>query len=157
VLYPSHGARQPKYRQVLDEVLALDKGERAVLTLLFLRGPQTPGELRSRTERLHAFTDLGELERALASLADREEPVVEEMERRPGQKETRWRHLLGPTPAVVGAAPAAAAHLAPPAAQVGAELAELRAELAELRAELAAAREEISRLQALLEELTAPD
>src|SRR5690349_10906229 len=55
VIHPSHGARQAKFRQVLDEVLDLSDGERAVVTLLLLRGAQTPGELRSRADRLHAF------------------------------------------------------------------------------------------------------
>jgi uncharacterized protein YceH (UPF0502 family) len=103
VLHPSHGARQPKYRQVLDEVLTLEPGERAVIALLLLRGPQTPGELRSRAERLHAFADLAEVEAALASLLGRDEPLVHELERRPGQKEQRWIHRLGPV-AVGGAA-----------------------------------------------------
>jgi hypothetical protein len=96
VLHPSHGARQPKYRQVLDEVLTLEPGERAVITLLLLRGAQTPGELRSRSDRLHSFSSLGDVERALASLAARDESLVEELDRRPGQKEQRWVHRLGP-------------------------------------------------------------
>lgn len=96
VIHASHGARVPKYRQVLDEVLALGDGERAVLTVLLLRGPQTPGELRSRSDRLYAFTELREVDAALASLGTRDEPLVRELERRPGQKETRWVHLLGP-------------------------------------------------------------
>jgi uncharacterized protein YceH (UPF0502 family) len=98
ILHPSHGARQPKHRQVLDEVLLLDDAERAVLTVLLLRGPQTPGELRSRSERLHPFTALAEVERALATLRDRDDPLVEERDRSPGQKERRWAHRLGPLP-----------------------------------------------------------
>ncbi|HEX2577265.1 MAG TPA: DUF480 domain-containing protein [Aquihabitans sp.] len=111
VLHASHGARVVKHRQVLDERLELTGGERAVLTLLLLRGPQTPGELRSRAERLHRFGGLDEVEAALAGLAGRDEPLVEELERRPGQKERRWTHLLGPV-----AAAAAEASPAPPAA-----------------------------------------
>lgn len=95
IVHAGTGARATKYRQVLDEHLALDDAERAVVTLLLLRGPQTPGELRSRSDRLHAFGDLGEVEAALASLRDREEPLVVELERQPGQKERRWTHLLG--------------------------------------------------------------
>lgn len=95
VLHASHGARTEKYRQVLDEVLELEDAERAVLTLLLLRGPQTPGELRSRSGRLHAFASLDEVDGALRSLAGRSEPLVEELPRRPGHKEQRWRHLLG--------------------------------------------------------------
>ena len=98
VLHPSHGARQPKFRQVLDEVLALEAGERAVITLLLLRGAQTPGELRSRSERLHTFSDLASVDAALTSLAQRDNPLVAELARRPGQKEQRWVHRLGPEP-----------------------------------------------------------
>src|SRR5688500_9075922 len=96
VVHPSHGARQPKYRQVLHEALRLDDGERAVVTLLLLRGPQTPGELRSRSDRLHAFEDLAEVDAALTALAARPTPLVAELPRRAGQKEQRWTHLLGP-------------------------------------------------------------
>ena len=98
IVHASHGARVVKYRQVLDEHLALDDGERAILTLLLLRGPQTPGELRSRAERLHTFAELAEVDQALTALASRDEPLVLELERRPGQKERRWVHLLGPVP-----------------------------------------------------------
>jgi uncharacterized protein len=143
VLHPSHGARQPKYRQVLDEVLHLEGAERAALTLLLLRGPQTPGELRSRAERLHAFTSLDEVEGALASLRNRGEPLVRELDRQPGQKEQRWVHLLGPL-----AEPPAAGSPSPTSAS-GAELERLRAELTEARAEIA-------RLQQELDDLTAP-
>lgn len=152
VLHPSHGARQPKYRQVLDEVLHLDDAERAVVTLLLLRGPQTPGELRSRADRLHAFSGLGEVERALRSLAGRDEPLVAELDRRPGQKEQRWIHRLGPVDVTTEAAAPSAAR---PSSSDG-ELAALRATLAETQAELRAVQAERDRLQALLDELTAP-
>ena len=152
VLHPSHGARQPKYRQVVDEVLHLDGGGRAVITLLLLRGPQTTGELRSRSDRLHAFADLGEVEAALRALADRDVPLVAELERRPGQKEGRWIHLLGPVD--LGSTQAPEPSTAAPT--TGAELEALRAELARVQSELAAATSEIHRLSALLDEVTAP-
>jgi uncharacterized protein YceH (UPF0502 family) len=139
VLHPSHGARQPKFRQVLDEVLVLDQAERAVLTLLLLRGAQTPGELRSRAGRLHAFGDLDEVDTALRSLRSRGEPLVEEQERRPGHKERRWIHLLGPV-------------VEPDVGAPGPTTSELDA----VRAELAEARAEIARLQQELDDLTAP-
>lgn len=94
---PSHGARTEKYRQVADEVWQLEDGERAVLTLLLLRGPQTPGELKSRSARLHDFADLDDVHAALASLAERDDPFVAQLERRPGHKERRWTHLIGPS------------------------------------------------------------
>jgi uncharacterized protein YceH (UPF0502 family) len=96
VIHPSHGARTPKHRQVLDEVLGLDPAERAVLTLLLLRGPQTPGELRSRADRLHDFDSLDQVLAALHMLSVRAEPLVQELGRQAGQKETRWVHRLGP-------------------------------------------------------------
>lgn len=145
VVHPSHGARQPKFRQVLDEVLALEDGERAVLTLLLLRGPQTPGELRSRADRLHAFASLGEVEQALTALAGRARPLVEELPRQPGQKEQRWVHRLGPV-AVPG----------PPAASPAGRAADERGELEALRAQLAEAHAEIERLRQELDDLTAP-
>jgi hypothetical protein len=151
VLHASHGARVPKYRQVLDEVLGLDGGERAALTLLLLRGPQTPGEIRSRSERLHAFAELGEVDAALTSLAGREPSLVVELDRQPGQKEQRWRHLLGP---------AAASTYTSRAAGTGADVFgsdERDAEIERLRLELAGANEEITNLRRLLDELTAPD
>ena len=96
LLHASHGARVVKFRQVLDERLQLTDAERAILTVLLLRGPQTPGEMRSRSERLHTFPELAELDAALDRLASRPVPLVAEQERRPGQKERRWIHLLGP-------------------------------------------------------------
>ncbi len=138
VLHPSHGARQPKFRQVLDEVLALDPGQRAVLTLLLLRGPQTPGELRARSDRLHGFDSLAEVQAALEGLAARPDPLVRELERRPGQKEQRWVHLLGPIAESASPEPAGPT------------------ELDELRAELAQAHAEIERLRQELDDLTAP-
>lgn len=95
VIHASHGARVVKYRQVLDERLALDDEARALLTVLLLRGPQTPGELRSRSERLYPFETAVEAEAALGELAGRAVPLVLELERRSGQKERRWTHLLG--------------------------------------------------------------
>lgn len=95
VIHASHGARVVKYRQVLDEQLALEDDDRALLTVLILRGPQTPGELRSRSERMHPFETAAEVESGLAALAGREVPLVHELERRAGQKERRWMHLLG--------------------------------------------------------------
>jgi uncharacterized protein YceH (UPF0502 family) len=94
LVHASHGARTVKYRQAATELLGLDGPSRAVLTLLLLRGPQTPGELRSRSDRLHAFGSLGEVQDALSGLGRREEPLVVLLPRRPGHKEARWAHLL---------------------------------------------------------------
>lgn len=106
IVWSDTGRRTLKYHQVLDEQLGLDAEERALLTVLLLRGAQTPGELRTRTERLYAFGDRGEVESCLRRMAGRPEPLVRELERRPGQKDRRWIHLLGPTPQPAGPAPA---------------------------------------------------
>ncbi len=95
LVHASHGARMVKYRQVADETLQLDGAERAVLTVLLLRGAQTPGELRSRSERLHAFSSTTDVEKALDRLAARGEPLVRRLDRRAGHKEHRWTQLLG--------------------------------------------------------------
>ncbi len=98
IVWSDTGRRTLKYHQVLDEVLGLAPDERALLTMLLLRGPQAPGELRARTERLHAFADRGEVEACLRAMAGRAAPLVRELERRPGQQDRRWVHLLGPAP-----------------------------------------------------------
>jgi len=107
IVWSDTGRRTLKYHQILDEHLGLEPDERALLTVLLLRGAQTPGELRTRTERLHTFADRGEVEECLRRMAGRPQPLVRELERRPGQHDRRWVHLLGPVPQE--AAPAAAA------------------------------------------------
>ena len=87
--------RADKFRHVLEEVLALEPEDLAVLSVLMLRGPQTSSELRTRTERLHPFADQEEVDDVLRRLAGREEALVARLERQPGQKEHRWAHLLG--------------------------------------------------------------
>jgi uncharacterized protein len=91
----SRSNRADKYRHVLDEIFALEPEHLALLSVLMLRGPQTAGELRSRTERLHPFASQEEVDETLRQLAGRREPLVARLERRPGQKESRWAHLLG--------------------------------------------------------------
>ncbi|HEX4977222.1 MAG TPA: DUF480 domain-containing protein [Nocardioides sp.] len=98
IVWSDTGRRTLKYHQTLDEHLGLGPDERALLTVLLLRGPQAPGELRTRTERLHPFADRGEVEACLRRMAERPEPLVRELERRPGQQDRRWVHLLGPVP-----------------------------------------------------------
>lgn len=101
----SRSNRADKYRHVLGEVLAIEPEQLALLAVLLLRGPQTASELRMRTERLHPFTDQEEVDEALRRLAGRSEPLVARLERRPGQKENRWAHLLGGDLAEVLAGP----------------------------------------------------
>lgn len=90
--------RVMKHRHDLTRTLELDDRSAAVLAVLLLRGAQTPGELRLRTDRYVTFDSPSEVERVLEDLARRDEPLTRELERRPGQKEQRWIHLLGPVP-----------------------------------------------------------
>ena len=98
IVWTGTGQRTLKYHQTLDERLELEPDERALLTVLLLRGEQAPGELRTRTERLHGFADRADVEACLRRMAGRPEPLVRELERRPGQQDHRWVHLLGPLP-----------------------------------------------------------
>ncbi|MCH9652120.1 MAG: YceH family protein [Deltaproteobacteria bacterium] len=91
----SDGARSERWNESVTRRLGLQAPARAILTVLLLRGPQTPGELRIRTDRMHSFSSLQEVEESLQGLAEGAEPVVTELGRRPGQKETRWAHLIG--------------------------------------------------------------
>jgi uncharacterized protein YceH (UPF0502 family) len=87
------GSRAAKYRHLLDEALRIDSAEQAVLTVMLLRGAQTPGELKGRTERLHPFATLADVEETVDRLIER--GYAERDARRPGQKEDRFGHLLG--------------------------------------------------------------
>jgi uncharacterized protein YceH (UPF0502 family) len=152
------GARAPKYRHLLDEALPMSEAERAVMTVMMLRGPQTLNELRTRTERMHTFGSPEEVVATLDGLAAR--GLAEHVGRRPGQKEDRWRELLGaeaeeepaaepaandwappPTPVPHTPPPAAPAPPPPPVPderveRLEREVAALRAELDELKTQL---------------------
>jgi hypothetical protein len=108
-------SRVAKYRQIFTDTANLTRPELAVLCVLMLRGPQTAGELRSRTERLHHFEALGEVEKSLQRLIERHpEPLVQQLQRQAGTKEPRYAHLLsGPiaeTDVVSSGKPTAASH-----------------------------------------------
>ncbi|WP_432892291.1 DUF480 domain-containing protein [Kribbella sp. CA-245084] len=98
IVWVDTGRRTLKYHQTLDEKLELEPDERALITVLLLRGAQAPGELRTRTERIHKFDDRTDVEACLRRMAARTEPLVRELERRAGQHDRRWIHLLGPVP-----------------------------------------------------------
>ncbi|PYT98442.1 MAG: DUF480 domain-containing protein [Acidobacteria bacterium] len=87
-------SRVTKYEHRLQEAFNFYRHESAILCLLLLRGPQTPGELRSRSERMHSFEDLGAVQSSLQHLMKREPPLVKPLPRQPGTKETRYVHLL---------------------------------------------------------------
>lgn len=94
------GSRVLKYRHALAEVLGLSEAALATLAVLMLRGPQTVGEIRGRTGRMHEFDSLDEVEEVLQALAAREPSLVVELERQPGQKEARYAHLLAGEPEI---------------------------------------------------------
>jgi uncharacterized protein len=157
---PSHGRSAVRYRHVLDEALGVDTRQCALLTVLLLRGPQTVGELRGRTDRMTTFDSLDEVEHELRFLSAMAEPLVASLARRPGQKEERWACLLeeeraAPSVSEAWERPGQPRHgmggagaLADEVDQVHhdggddirSELAALRAEVSELRSDLDALR-----------------
>ena len=93
IVWSDTGRRTLKYHQVLTDLLDLEDDERALLTVLLLRGPQAPGELRTRTERLHSFDGRDDAESCLVGMAER--GFVRRLDKRPGDRDHRWVHLLG--------------------------------------------------------------
>ncbi len=105
LVWAGAGSRTVKYHQLLEEELALTAEQLAVITVLLLRGPQSPGELKTRTERLHAFADRSEVEACLAAMAAADPPLVRELPLQRG-RDPRWIHLLGPVPTMADASAA---------------------------------------------------
>ena len=163
-LASGHGSRATKYRHLAEEALGLGREELAILAVLLLRGPQTPGELKARTERMAQLASLADVERVLEVMTERE--YVRRIGRRPGQKEDRFEQLLGgagsggaqepapvytptptPTPAPatipapIQAPPPAEAALAVENGELAERVTALEAEVASLRAELDELRE----------------
>ena len=142
---PAGGAdsRVTKYEHRLQETFNFSRGETAVLCVLLLRGPQTPGELRGRTERMHRFEDLDAVQSSLQTLMQREPPLVVVLPRQPGTKEFRYAHLLsgdieaGELPAPRTASPPSndqrVSRLEEAVAALQNEVAELKQQLAEFR------------------------
>ena len=129
--------RSMKYRQTFDGALGLSDPETAVLAVLMLRGAQTPGELKTRTERLHPFGDMGELGGTLERLIERD--LVTRLDRGPGQREERYRHLLAE-----GAEETLPAGPPPEEPAPGDErIRRIESQLDELRSEIRALREEL--------------
>ena len=141
---PASGAdgRVTKYEHRLQEVFNFTRRETAILCVLLLRGPQTPGELRGRTERMHRFEDLDEVLSGLQQLMRREPPLAKALGRRPGTKEVRYAHLLsGDVEAWEGPADTANAPedsgSAERLAQLEEQVATLRGEVSELKQQMA--------------------
>jgi uncharacterized protein len=136
-------ARSVKYKHVLDQALGLDPAQLSLLAVLMLRGPQTPGELRARTERMYPFESNDELDRTLGELIDRQ--LAAPLARRPGERGQRYTHLLageGEEPAPI-AAPVAEPAAAAQDGGLGERVGRLETEVDALRAELRALREEL--------------
>jgi uncharacterized protein YceH (UPF0502 family) len=142
--------RVAKYEHWLGEVFNFTRAETALVCVLLLRGPQTPGELRGRTERLHRFDEIGEVLAALQKLMERTPPLAAVLPRQPGTKESRYAHLLsGPVESVVAAfasEPAFARREAGEDAGHEERIAQLEATVIELRQEVAALRQKIDDL-----------
>jgi hypothetical protein len=140
----SSGGRVMRYAHNAGRVLGLPPQSVALLATLMLRGPQTAGELRINCERLHAFTDISAVEAFLEELAARPQgPLVRELARQPGTRETRWAHLLSGEPDVA-AAPAADSP-GPREASLG-EIAALKANVDRLEGEVAELRDKLARV-----------
>jgi uncharacterized protein YceH (UPF0502 family) len=140
LVWRSEGARSEKWQQSVVRRWGLDRAGKALMTLLLLRGAQTPGELRTRSERLHPFATLQQVEDGLQGMATIDEPLVAEQPRRAGQKEIRWIHLVGEIlePEAVTAPPEVVGKPSGPAlservARLEETVQRLEAELAELR------------------------
>ena len=137
---PARGAdgRVAKYEHRMQEVFNFTRGEVAVVCVLLLRGPQTPGELRGRGERMHRFEELSDVQSTLQRLMQREPPLVKVLPRQPGTKEARYAHLLSGEPAEAVATVDTVEYggTGSSMTQMEAEIAALREEVAELRAQV---------------------
>ncbi len=136
LVWRAESARATRWRQSVDRRWELEPATKAVITLLLLRGPQTPGELRSRSDRLHAFESVEAVERALEKLAEPPEPLVRELVRAPGQKEARWAHLLAGEPTEPPPAAGVVAGAAREPSDLASRVAELEQRLATVEARL---------------------
>jgi uncharacterized protein YceH (UPF0502 family) len=145
---PASGAdsRVTKYEHRLQEVFNFDRREIAILCVLLLRGAQTPGELRGRTERMYRFEALDDVHATLDRLSQREPPLVAVLPRQPGTKESRYMHLFSGGVAAAELGPMQALDTSPAdddrIEHLEGEVAELRREVAEMQGQLAAFRKQ---------------
>ena len=147
LVHPSHGRSATRYRQVLDERFGLDARSLSILTVLLLRGPQTIGELRTRTDRMADFGSLEDVERELDRLAEGDDPMVGRHPRRPGQKEERWAENLS----AAISEPSVSTEITRGPEQVHQPRAS--DEIASLRADVDALQQEVGRIAAAVTEL----
>ena len=139
-------SRVPKYGHGLQEVFNFDRRETAVICVLFLRGPQTPGEIRGRSERMYHFEDLEGVESTLNRLIERQPPLVKRLARQPGTKESRYAHLVAGDVESEwdGEAQSQSADSQPSSAVSEKRIAQLEAEVERLRAEMADLRRQLT-------------
>ena len=151
-------SRVTKYEHRLQETFNFDRREAAVFCELLLRGPQTPGELRNRAERMHPFDDLSEAQSALHRLMHRNPPLVKVLPRQPGTKESRYIHLLSPDTTPVAATSAPEISAAPDREKIiqeksdreklesakSGELSRLTSEVAQLRSDVADLKQQLA-------------
>ncbi len=135
-------SRVTKYEHWLGEAFNFTRAETALVCVLLLRGPQTPGELRGRTERMHRFEEIADVLAGLQKLAEREPPLAAVLPRQPGTKESRYAHLLSGMPEAASA-PQPGAEGSP---ELEARVAELETTVAELKREIEALRQKIDDL-----------
>jgi hypothetical protein len=150
-VHPGHGRSATRYRQVLDERFGLDARGLSVLAVLLLRGPQTVGELRARTERMADFGSLDDVGAELERMASGPDPLVRRLSRRPGQKEERWAQLLATESPENEADSDFGEGMAD--AAVAMRTVSLDDVVTSLRADVDALREEVQRISAIVEEL----
>src|SRR5713101_5349870 len=139
-------SRVTKYEHRLQEAFNFYRHEIAILCVLLLRGPQTPGELRTRAERMHPFDDLSAVQSSLQHLMKREPPLVKVLPRQPGTKEARYAHLLAGDVEGLDAKPAAVPQITPASAD-GQRMAHLEREVADLRNDVADFQKEVADLK----------
>jgi uncharacterized protein YceH (UPF0502 family) len=153
--YAFHGseARVPKYGHLFPKAFELNGAEVAVMCVLILRGPQTPGELRSRTSHLYNFEQLSDVENTLQNLSSREQPQVVKLARLPGARESRYAHLLGgPVSPISIDDLAASPRTEPPTPQVDdGRLARLEDEIKSMRGELDQLKQEFTKFKSQFE------
>ena len=141
----SADGRVTKYEHWLGEAFNFSRAETALICVLLLRGPQTPGELRSRTERMHEFPEISDVLASLQKLTDRELPLVTVLPRQPGARESRYAHLLsGPAESMTTAAPSASVDDGATAQHD--RIAQLEISVLELQREVAALRQKLDSL-----------
>ena len=143
-------SRVAKYAHHIGEVFNLRRGELAILCVLLLRGAQTPGELRARTERIHSFTAMDEVEGTLQQLAQREPPLARALPREPGAREVRYVHLLSPVSEAAFGNIEASRGTAQPAETmhdgVADRIATLESDVAQLRGRIASLEDKLAQL-----------